>query len=109
MKVLLVNKFLYQKGGAETYVFKLGDTLTKNGHSVEYFGLENEKNIVGNSVGAYVSDMDFDLGIRKNLFAIYLTKEQCKSKISHIVNINTAKAMKGKSSFQETEQRVAVW
>lgn len=67
MKILLINKFLYPKGGAETYVFKLGDILKENGHSVEYFGLENEKNIVGNAAGALVSDMDFGAGIMKNL------------------------------------------
>ncbi len=69
MKVLLVNKFLYTKGGAETYVLKLGELLTNKGHEVEYFGTYNEKNIVGNSVGAYVSDMDFGRGILKNLAA----------------------------------------
>lgn len=69
MKVLLVNKFLYPKGGAETYVFKLGDMLTQHGHSVEYFGLENEKNIVHNSADSYVTDMDFQSGIKKNLKA----------------------------------------
>ena len=69
MRVLLVNKFLYPKGGAETYVFKLGEMLEAKGHEVEYFGLENEKNIVGNSVGAYVSDMDFSKGVSKNLTA----------------------------------------
>lgn len=69
MKVLLVNKFLYPKGGAETYVFKLGETLTAKGHSVEYFGLENEKNIVGNSANSLVSDIDFSTGIGKNLKA----------------------------------------
>ncbi len=69
MKVLLVNKFLYPKGGSETYVFRLGEALTDNGHSVEYFGLENEKNIVGNSAGAYVSHMDFSEGIKKNIAA----------------------------------------
>lgn len=69
MKVLLVNKFLYPKGGSETYVFKLGEMLVSNGHTVEYFGLENEKNIVGNAVGSYVSHLDFDDGIKKNLKA----------------------------------------
>lgn len=81
MRILLINKFLYQKGGAETYVFKLGEMLTQNGHSVEYFGLENEKNIVGNSVGAYVSDMDFGTGITKNLkapFRIIYSREARK-------------------------------
>ncbi len=69
MKVLLVNKFLYPKGGAETYVFKLGETLVKYGHLVQYFGLENEKNTVGNSVNSYVTDIDFSKGLSKNLKA----------------------------------------
>lgn len=69
MKILLVNKFLYAKGGAETYVFKLGDLLVDHGHKVEYFGLENAKNTVGNSVNSYVSDMDFSRVTSKNLKA----------------------------------------
>lgn len=69
MKILLVNKFLYPKGGAETYVFKLGEILEKYGHNVQYFGLENEKNIVGNNVAEYVSHIDFNTGIRNNLTA----------------------------------------
>lgn len=69
MKILLVNKYLYPKGGAETYVFKLGETLQKMGHEVEYFGLENKKNIVGNKAESYVTYMDFGEGIKKNLNA----------------------------------------
>ena len=87
MKVLLVNKFLYPKGGSETYVFKLGELLTKHGNEVEYFGLENPKNIVGNSKGEYVSDMDFSRGILKNLtapFRIIYSREAYK-KITHVL------------------------
>ena len=69
MKILMVNKFLYPKGGAETYVLKLGKILQEQGHEVQYFGLKNPKNTVGNDVDAYVSDMDFGAGIRKNLNA----------------------------------------
>lgn len=49
MKVLLVNKFLYPKGGSETYVFEVGKALQNQGCSVSYFGQGNENNIVGNS------------------------------------------------------------
>ena len=42
MKILMVNKFLYPKGGAETYVLKLGKILESHGHEVQYFGLKNE-------------------------------------------------------------------
>ena len=87
MKVLLVNKFLYPKGGAETYVFKLGDALTKSGHSVEYFGLENEKNTVGNSANAYVSDMDFNRGVKKNLKAPFriIYSREARKKIKQVL------------------------
>ncbi len=69
MKILMVNKFLYQKGGAETYAIKLGDILKSYGHKVEYFGLQNEKNTLFNSAAAYVTDMDLTKGVKDNLFA----------------------------------------
>lgn len=62
----MVNKFLYPKGGAETYVLKLGKLLQERGQEVQYFGLDNEKNTVGNRAGAYVTDMDFGAGVLKN-------------------------------------------
>lgn len=69
MKILMVNKFLYPKGGVETYILKLGRILQSKGHEVQYFGLANEKNTVGNEVGAYMADMDLNAGICKNLHA----------------------------------------
>ena len=62
MKVLIVNKFLYPNGGSETYIFKLGEELLRQGCEVEYFGMEDSRNIVGNSAGAYTSNMDFHSG-----------------------------------------------
>ena len=59
MKILMVNKFLYPRGGAEIYMLKLGEELVKLGHSVEYFGMYDEKNTVGNSLGLYTFNMDF--------------------------------------------------
>lgn len=59
MKILMINKFLYPNGGSETYIFKLGEYLVNKGHDVEYFGMEHAGRCVGNSVGAYTSDMDF--------------------------------------------------
>jgi len=67
MRILLVNKFIFPKGGAETYTFDVGKMLEEHGHEVQYFGLENEKNIVGNRVGSYVTNMDFSQGIKANL------------------------------------------
>lgn len=39
MKVLLVNKFHYRKGGSETYYFTLGEALTAAGHTVICFSM----------------------------------------------------------------------
>lgn len=69
MKILMVNKFLYPKGGAETYILKLGQILKNHGHEVQYFGMGDERNTVGNEIGAYVTPMDFQTGVKKNLSA----------------------------------------
>lgn len=59
MKILMVNKFLYPRGGSESYMLSLGEELSRLGHEVEYFGMYDEKNTVGNSLGLYTSNMDF--------------------------------------------------
>ena len=61
-RVLIVNKFLYPNGGSETYIFKLGEALQKKGHKVQYFGMQDERNIVGNDVESYTSNMNFHTG-----------------------------------------------
>ena len=62
MKILFVNKFLYPNGGSETYIFELGKQLKKEGHEVQFFGMEHKGRIVGNNIEAYTSDMDFHTG-----------------------------------------------
>lgn len=59
MRILFVNKYLYQRGGAETYVIKLGRQMSEMGHEVQYFGMADERNILGNSADAYTDNIDF--------------------------------------------------
>lgn len=40
MKILLIDVYNYNKGGAETVCFNTGDLLRKNGHEVVYFTLK---------------------------------------------------------------------
>ena len=62
MRILMINKFLYPNGGSETYVLKLGEYLQREGHEVQYFGMDHEGRCVGNRVNAYTTDMDFHRG-----------------------------------------------
>lgn len=78
VKILMVNKFLYPNGGSETYIFKLGEELQRQGHEVQYFGMEHEGRIVGNHAEVYTSNMDFHTGKLQKLlypFRIIYSKE----------------------------------
>lgn len=86
MNILMINKFLYPRGGAETYILKLGSYLQNQGHEVQYFGMEHEGNVVGNRVGAYTSTMDFHGGsllskLRYPLKTIYSAEARRKLRL----------------------------
>ena len=59
MKILIVNKFLYPRGGAETYIDRIGRALKSLGHSVQYFGMCDRRNTMGNELGLETGAMDF--------------------------------------------------
>lgn len=87
MKILMVNKFLYPKGGAETYFLKIGNYLQENGHEVQYFGMYDKKNTMKNNAEIYTSNVDFhNAGIEKILypFKIVYSKE-AKQKIKKVI------------------------
>ena len=44
MKILLVNKYFYRKGGAETYFFALAEGLKSLGHEVAFFSMQHPNN-----------------------------------------------------------------
>ena len=44
MRILLVNKFLYPKGGAEINTLTTGNLLSKKGHEVFYWGMDHPEN-----------------------------------------------------------------
>ena len=102
MKILMINKFLYPNGGSETYIFKLGEYFLKQGHEVQYFGMEHKGRCVGNRVNAYTSDMDFHGGSKlskltyplKTIYSpearkkIRLVLDDFKPDVCHINNFN---------------------
>lgn len=60
MKILLVNKFHYQKGGSETYYFGLGELLKKQGHQVIYFSMKDEQNVPDVNERFFVENVEFN-------------------------------------------------
>lgn len=63
MKILLVNKYHYVKGGSETYYFGLADLLTKLGHEVIYFSMADSNNKPCEQEKYFVSNVDFNSNI----------------------------------------------
>lgn len=76
MKILLVNKFHYNRGGSETYYFALDELLRSKGHEVIHFAMKDEKNLESPTSGYFVSHVDLNEGgglaskmrIVKNMF-----------------------------------------
>lgn len=101
MKILLVNKFLYPRGGVETYMLGLGKALQEAGHTVEYFGMADHRNIVGNAYDIYADHIDFSHFSGKDMVRVFqiiysrknervMTKvlEAMKPDVVHINNFN---------------------
>ena len=89
MKILLVNKFLFEKGGAETYIFRLGNYFRSIGHEVQFFGMEDQNNVAGNEWNIYVKNIDFhkkSLGMLLYPFKIIYSQE-ARRKIRRIIKL----------------------
>ena len=88
MKILMVNKFLYSRGGCENYMLFLGEHLKKLGHEIEYFGMYDEKNTVGNSAGKYTQNMDFhSKGLARFLYPFKIIYSlEAKRKIMQVID-----------------------
>lgn len=67
MKVLLVNKFHYKKGGSETYYFTVAEALRRAGHEVVFFAMEDEKNVPCQQAEYFVSNASVRGGIKSKL------------------------------------------
>ncbi|MCI6736858.1 MAG: glycosyltransferase, partial [Intestinibacter sp.] len=89
MKVLLVNKFHYKKGGSETYYFTIGEALKVLGHEVVYFAMKDDKNIPCEQEEFFIDNVDYngDVGaiekVKSALSIVY--KKESKEKITELI------------------------
>lgn len=88
MKILMVNKFLYPRGGSESYMLYLAEHLKKIGHEVEFFGMYDENNTVGNSKGLYTTNMDFhSKGLSRFLYPFRIIYSfEARKKIMQVID-----------------------
>lgn len=59
MRILLVNKYFYRKGGAETYFFALAEGLKALGHEVAFFSMKHPNNEPSYWSKYFVSEKDY--------------------------------------------------
>lgn len=62
MRVLLVNKFHYRKGGAETYNFALAEGLRAAGHEVAFFSMKHPDNLPCEQAKYFVTQREYNGG-----------------------------------------------
>ena len=72
MKILLVNKFHYLRGGSESYYFGLDEMLRIHGHEVIHFAMQDEKNLPSPTSEFFISNVDFNNaeGVKSKLNAV---------------------------------------
>ena len=60
LRVLMVNKFHYLKGGSETYYFAVGEALEEKGNEVAWFAMQDSKNLPCKQSGYFVPASDYN-------------------------------------------------
>jgi len=91
MKVLLINKFLYPKGGAEISTLTTGKLLSEKGHDVFFWGMKHPANPEYPYAEYFVENIDYEgvLSIKQKISSAFkiLYSFEAKNKIEQLVYI----------------------
>lgn len=88
MRIMLVNKFHWLKGGSETYYFELGKLLKNHGHEVAYFSMYDENNISTGEKEYFVEKFDVNSKNITKAFSTVYSKNNKKKMIEAIDEFN---------------------
>ena len=75
MKILMVNKFHYLKGGSEKYYFELAKLLREKGHEIAFFSMQNEKNIKTDCKEYFVDNIDLNSNNKAKALEVIYSKQ----------------------------------
>lgn len=84
MRVLLVNKFHYLKGGSEKYYFELGKLLENKGHEVAFFSMKDEKNISTGNKEFFTDKIDLNNANKLKCLEVIYSRRNYKKMINAI-------------------------
>ncbi|MFA5410655.1 MAG: glycosyltransferase family 4 protein [Candidatus Omnitrophota bacterium] len=90
MKILLVNKFFYLKGGAEFVFFETAKLLKNKGHQIMFFSMDHPRNLKSEYGKYFVSNIDYGRkGIKNIIFSSLrlLYSMQAKRRIEELISI----------------------
>lgn len=78
MKILMVNKFHYYKGGSEKYYFELAKLLKEHGHDIAFFSMKDEKNVITDCKEYFVKNINLNSNNKLKALDIIYSKENKK-------------------------------
>jgi len=91
MRVIMINKFLYPKGGDAIYTLETGKLLSQKGHDVYYWGMYDPKNQAYPFSEYFVDKIDYDrpmsfkMKIETSLKILYSLES--RKKIEKFINL----------------------
>lgn len=89
MKILMVNKFYYIKGGSETYYFALKQLFEEHGHTVIDFSMQDPQNFQSDYNQYFVKNIDYNVNnniIQKARIALNIIYSfEAKKKIEELI------------------------
>jgi len=86
MRIVLVNKYWYVRGGSERVLFITKQLLEQAGHKVEIFGMKHEKNIFENEY--FVENVDYKkMGLLEKIFhtSDFIFNKEAKAKFKKLL------------------------
>lgn len=70
MKILIVNKFYYPRGGDCVVAMNTQKLLERNGHTVRVYAMSHPQNVPTADIESYACNVDFSSGISGKMKAI---------------------------------------
>lgn len=90
MKILLINKYFFLRGGSETSYFNTAKILRRNGHQLSFFSMSHPLNFQTDDSKYFIPEVDFDkpstLAEKLKFTAGILYSSEAKKKLSTLID-----------------------